>query len=266
MNPTQDFSELVNELMNTHNSVIDQFNDALTDIDTANDNIDALTIKNLALIEQVNNQAQDIADYKQELAKANGLLDAATKVMNKAKQADTELGRVNLLLTQAKEEIKEFKALNPQRLAKQNKEQKKSLITKQETITSHKASVTKYREAASSAERQLKQTQIDLQMAKVTGIYAKDGHSVVIWPYMEKHKMLNDETGEVTELNQLPLLYMNAKGKGTLMMLDPDNEISMRSSREINPPESVVEFAKAWLNQARRQKWVIDANMLKMVS
>lgn len=260
-----DFENCVNHLFALHSQNVDDYNELIDELERERHNVAMLQIKNMELLTQVADLQTKVAKQDESLNLAGEAISLQDKLVQKSKQLEANLSRETIKREQLERELKELKALNPKRLEKKVKEQKKELEQRRTIIESTRKQSNELMRANSEHRKTIEQQRIKIETNKISNIYSEPGEMLAIWPFMETVVAELDD-GEIRKEQQVGLLYVNSKGKCVLMNLDPNNEVYYAKSNEIRPSESIVSFATAWLCKARSNKWVITGDMLRAIS
>lgn len=260
-----DFENCVNHLFSLHTQNIDDYNELVDELERERHNVTMLQVKNMELLTQVAELQSKVREQDESLALANKAVSLQDKVVQKGKQLEAELSRTKITLEQKQRELKELNALNPERLNKKVKEQKKKLDEQTKSIAAQRKQSNELMQANAKHRRTIDALHIQIETNKISNVYSCPGELLAIWPFQETVLAELDDGTQQRE-KQVGLLYLNSKGKGALMNLDPNGEVYHAKSNEIKPSADIKEFATAWLNKARGNNWVITGDMLRAIS
>lgn len=187
---------------------------------------------------------------------------------NQLNQAKKKSNQSQTLLNNAEVELKQLRSDNPKKLkasVKSFKEKNASLLASKDLL--HKENK-QYRAESKVMLEELRVMAFKYSMAKATGIYSKDGNTLMLMP-----NMLKVRVGEEADAHyQVQLIFSDNHGIWRQVTLDQNGNLAVgqikceqyaeKTQKLIKGcmpqlSKNVANFAHEWLNKVKKQDWTV---------
>ena len=196
---------------------------------------------------------------------------SANKLVEKMKTSEQLIQQANLERDQALNKAKDssiilasFKeiAASPKKIREKIKGYQDRLTTQKTAAESNKKKWLDERSTSSKLNEQIKDLTNRLDASSINQVYRNGLDIVSTFPYQ-----LGDAIHGY-QANQMPLLYMNATGRGGLILLNEDGEPQLADAPKngLRPKKETMEHCGQILRRFQSKNWQLEASDLESIS
>ena len=190
------------------------------------------------------------------------MLEEAKKTDQKVKHAQQLEQQAKVQLDAVNAKMADYKALGtPKKIREKFKNYQDKAAKHLATEKQHKIEISKYRHAIKKAEDEVKEIHTRLREVDITEVYNHNGDHLWMFP------KVTQLVSRGMDQKEIAFLYLNNDGRGALMTLDEDGEISMGTAPKggLRPSAQTKAHASMLLNKFKKNNWTVQVDDLAII-